>query len=114
MTTHQELRDELAGYLGWSKPTSADPFWSQLAERTTVMHKDDHPIPLSLDWLSANGLPPLVRWTMIEHFAEKNGEWAWHAMAMTDAGDHFHGYSTTELESRLRCCVAAWKEHLKK
>jgi len=50
--TLDQCRDWLAERAGWTKPTSADPYWSKCGEQPKVLHADDHPIPATLEEVS--------------------------------------------------------------
>lgn len=60
--SNQSTRDALAGVLGWSKPTSSDPYWAKVGPSPKVRHCDDHPIGDSLDAISALWREHLAGW----------------------------------------------------
>lgn len=40
-----EVRDKLAALEGWTKPDSADNYWSRCGPSPCLRHHSDHPIP---------------------------------------------------------------------
>lgn len=111
--TITEIRDQIAEWEGWDKPTSADPFWGGINK---VRHRDDHPIPYTLD--EAAKLPEGWLCTINNHVTCEgqyaNGPLLHQTLALAQhenlmSRPRLEVIAPTEIEARFRLRHAAMK-----
>ncbi len=109
--TIEQVRDRIAELIGWTKPTSADPYWSRSGPATAscVRHESDHPCPVDLDGIAA--LMPKQRCIeTVTRISDRpvpyEATWRTITGGMSEYGKAYYGEGPTEIEARTRLLLA--------